>query len=520
MNSNINEERLMAYQIKDKAAYQQVTDAFRKQRQGATVADIVAQTALPLATVKELVPAVADEYAGRLQVTESGEIRYSFPHGFTSRYRGVKAGWRRFTEKLGKGFKLVSKGLFKGWIMVMLVGYFALFMLIALAALLLSVGASLSNSNNRSEGGGGGLGGLFLASHIFDLIIRIWFYSELVKAFDPNAPTRQPPQKKRPLYKAIFSFVFGDDDPNADWSAREKQAVIAYLQASKGVISLPEFMNLTGHTPEEADRAITAYCVEFGGSPEATDDGTVVYRFDALLLRASKHDLSFSASAPLKRLKAFSSNEKKVNVSFSLINGVNLIFGSYFLWNAMTTGAVAIAYRMSESGKKVGHFVSQASGDAASMLYGFTYALSSIIWDNPLPFIMIGLGVVPLVFSMLFWLVPLLRSRAVKQENERIKMENLRKVGYSRIWDSPREVQSADLSVELDACRPKRFAAAQEQVVKEVSAYAMPEVSLAADGTTAVYDFTELEREKAALETYRAGVRNAGLGKTVFDSGE
>jgi hypothetical protein len=229
----------MAYSIKDKAAYQRITDAFRKQKQGATVADVVAQTALPLETVKELVPAVADEYAGRLEVTESGEIKYSFPQGFNSRYRGFKAGLRRFTEKLGKGLKIASKAVFKVWIMVMLVGYFALFMIIALAALLLSVAASMSNSNSRSDSGGGGLGGLFLASHIFDLIIRIWFYSELAKSFDPQHPSRQPQKNKRPLYKAIFSFVFGDDDPNADWDAREKQAVIAYLQVSKGVISLP-----------------------------------------------------------------------------------------------------------------------------------------------------------------------------------------------------------------------------------------------------------------------------------------
>jgi hypothetical protein len=463
------------------------------------------------------VPAVSDEYSGRLEVTESGEIKYSFPRGFTSRYHGFRAGLRRFTDKLGKGVKVVGKGVFKGWIMVMLVGYFVLFMVLALAALLLSVAASMSG-NGRSESKGGGLGGLFLASHIFDLVIRIWFYSELTKSLDPSRSGRPAQKKGKPLFKAIFSFVFGDDDPNADWQAREKQAVISYLQVSKGVISLPEFMNLTGLPPQEADRAITAYCAEFGGSPEATDDGTVVYRFDALLRRADKRDRSFGSSSPLKRLAAFSSNQKNMNVWFSVINGVNLLFGSYFLSSALSTGAVSIVTSIARNGKQVVSLVAQ-SGGTPSYLYGLTYALSTALIENPLPLITIGLGVVPLVFSLFFWLIPLIRSGLVKKDNERIRMENLRKLGYSRIWGFPRNVKRADIgaTVEMDASRPRNLGAAQDRVIKELGSYAVPEVSVADDGST-VYSFTELEREKAALEKYRAGVQATDIGATVFDS--
>jgi hypothetical protein len=146
-----------------------------------------------------------------------------------------------------------------------------------------------------------------------------------------------------------------------------------------------------------------------------------------------------------------------------------------------------------------------------------TYALSSIILDNPLPFITIGLGVVPLIFSFMFWIIPLIRAGLVKQANEAIKMENLRKIGYSRVWGSPHNVKSSDISTEIESCRPKHLAQAQERVIREIGAYAVPEVSIAADGKTA-YTFTELEREKAALEKYRNGVKSAVLGETVFDS--
>lgn len=492
--------------IKDKAAYRKITDAFKKQRKGATVADIAAQTALPLNKIRELVPVAADEYSGRLEVTESGEILYSFPQGFTSKYRGFRAGLRRFTSKALEGIKIAGALAFKVWIMVMLVGYFALFMLIALAALAVSVVSNSSSSDNRSEGRGGG--GLFLAGSIFDLIIRIWFYSELTKAVDRSFngryyTGRNSRPKGKPLYKAIFSFVFGDGDPNGDWTAKEKQGVIAYIQANQGVISLPEYMVLTGSTPTEAEQGLSACCVEFGGLPEVTEEGTLVYRFDDLLLRADRRDRSFGGSSPLKRLKQFSSNPKKMNLWFSLINGVNLIFGGYFLFNALSTGPITTPEQFK----------------AASYLYKITYALSQVVVDNPLPLILAGLGVVPLIFSLLFWFIPSLRYFLTKQENETIKQENLRKIGYNAMWSKPQGITLQDLNADRPECQPKNLSAAQNQVIKEMGSYSIPEVGLDTGGNP-VYTFPELEREKQALRTYRASINPeaSSLGSTVFDS--
>ncbi|MDR2633121.1 MAG: hypothetical protein LBC51_05815 [Treponema sp.] len=496
-----------SFAIKDKAAYRKITDAFKKQRKGATVADIAAQTALPLNTIRELVPLVADEYAGRLEVTESGEILYSFPQGFTSKYRGFRALLRRFTDTVLEGMKIAGSALFKVWIMVMLVGYFVLFMLIAVAALAVSVASSSSSSDNRSEGRGGG-GGLFLAGSIFDLIIRIWFYSELTKAVDRSFngryyTERNARPKGKPLYKAIFSFVFGDGDPNGDWTAKEKQGIIAYIQANQGVISLPEYMVLTGCTPPEAEQALSACCVEFGGLPEVTPEGTLVYRFDELLLRADKRDRSFGGSSRLKRLKQFSSNPAKMNLWFSLINGVNLVFGGYFLFNALNTGAIT----------------SQAQFSTASYLYKVTYALSEMLLAHPLPFMVVGLGLVPLIFSALFWLIPSVRYFLTKQENEAIKQENLRKIGYGAMWSRPQGLSSDEIQADRPECRPKDLSAAQNQMIKEMGVYSIPEVALDTGGK-AVYTFPELEREKQALIAYRASINPdaSSLGDIIFDT--
>ncbi|GHV22958.1 hypothetical protein FACS189494_10470 [Spirochaetia bacterium] len=481
----------MQKKVDNQADYQKICSCFKKQRAGITIADVVAKTALPLETVRSLAPVAADEYSARLRVTESGEILYSFS-SWTSKYKGFKAVFSRGWQRFKKGLKIAAMGIFKVWIMLMLVGYFVVFMLIALAAMLLSVAANNSNSGRRSSGGG-----LGLTSGIFDFIIRIWFYSELTNTLDRryNNYGIQRSRKKTkgaPLYKAIFSFVFGDGDPNADIESREKAAVIAYIQANNGVITLPEFMTLTGTKSTDAELRITEYCVQYGGSPEASEDGTVIYQFDVLMLRADKKDRSFLSegfSAPLKRLRQFSSNKTKSNVIFSIINFVNLIFGGYFLVNALNTG----------------HIITQAQFNASSYVYGVTYILMRHIMENPLPVLIYGLGIVPLVFSILFWFIPFVRSLLVKKENENIKYQNLRKTGYGFILDNPQSVKENDIKAAVAECKPKNWTTARNKIIIEMGSYSQPEVSVEGNGET-VYKFNDLIREKEAVEKIRSGV--------------
>ncbi|GHU06742.1 hypothetical protein FACS1894151_00040 [Spirochaetia bacterium] len=498
---------------KDREGYRKLVNALSKERSGLTVADMVAKTALPLQQVRELAPAAADEYSGRLEVTESGEIKYSFPRGFRSKYHSLSARIGRAAEKIGKAIGIAGKMFFKVWIMVMLIGYFVIFMALALASLVLSVAGSgsSSGSDSRSSGRGrGGIGGLYLASSIFNTIIRLWFYSELFKPAESGGMfgRREKKPKGKPLHKAIFSFVFGDGDPNALWEEHEKQAVIRYIQSKQGVISLPEFIALTGDTPSEGEGRITRYCAEFGGMPEATDDGTVVYRFDDLLLRseAQKNAGTATLTAPLKKLRGFSSNPGKMNTAFILVNAVNLVFGGYFLYNAAVTGTI----------------LSQLQFDAASYLYKVTYVLLSHVVANPSDIagiIAVALGFVPLAFSALFWLIPALRKIGLGKKNRTIKMENFRKRSFWKIWSSPASVKAGDMTFPGQESQPANVSAAQNQVIKEIGIYAQPEVSIDGAGNT-LYSFAELQREKDALEKYRAAINPAAaqLGNTVFDS--
>jgi hypothetical protein len=124
------------------------------------------------------------------------------------------------------------------------------------------------------------------------------------------------------------------------------------------------------------------------------------------------------------------------------------------------------------------------------------------------------------LFSALFWLIPLLRSRLLKKENNAIRLDNFRGLGYGRIWACPEGFRSSSLEPREEECRPRNLEAARDRVVKEMASYSVPEVSID-EKQNEVYDFPELRREKNALEKYRLSMdpAKAAPGKTIFDTG-
>ena len=498
-----------------------IVGVFKKRKGEATTADLVALTGLPKSQVEAEVPAVADEYGARLRVTESGEILYSFPSGVKSRYRGFLPSLKRFWKSFKKGAAVAASFVFKIWIVVMLVGYFVLFVALVLLALLASVAVSVGGGkDSRDRHGDGGLGGLYLASRLFDTFIQLWFYSEIFKS--PNQRDyeyrnrMERKREKRPLHKAIFSFVFGDGDPNADWDTVEKKAVVAWLQANKGIITIHEFMFLTGLSPIEAEARINRYLFEFEGEPRVSDEGTIYYAFPSLLRRKDKVDRTWGGSLPMKRLSAFSANPKKMNRWFCAINGFNLVFGTYFLQGALTLPTANIVKALQLMDAKLPVPTGLIPG--FDTFYAFVNTLfMNFVNGDPATFLAIGLGVVPLVFSVLFYAIPAIRKARLDRSNEGVKVENLRRIAYRAITDRPEGVRPEAIGLQAaasSAACPKDSRAA-EKVVVEFAAAAQGEP--ASDGS---YNFPEVRRSQDEALKARAAVREEDfdLGATVFDS--
>jgi hypothetical protein len=501
----MSENEKKVYEYNSGKVRETLVRGFKSSGREATIADIAGLTGLPIPQIEEQLPAVADEFGARLRVTEKGQILYSFPAGMKSRYKGFGPSAKKALKALAKTFVAAGKALFKVWIMVMLVGYFIVFLALALFAMVASIAMQQGGGDRgRDSRRGGGLGGLWLTTRLFDTLIRIWLYSEFFK--DPATRYRQAEERKtrRPLHKAVFSHVFGDGDPNPSWQEIERKSFVSFLQTHKGIITLPEFMAITGLDPVDAELAINRYVLEFGGSPEVTEKGSVYFTFPNLLARVGTTPDYQGSTVALKRTAKFSSNAPKADNIFRMVNLFNIVFGGYFLYNAAAVGNV--------------FYVQTAKGLALrggfQMIYSATgYLLDMLGNANPSSVILWGLGVVPLAFSAFFFGIPILRSIKLKLDNERIKFENLRRVVYRSALTNPVPFRPATVVAPVEEAKPSDPLAAQK-IASRFAAWARAEP--ASDG----FEFSQLKEENDDIAKLRNSIDAQAYapGKTIFDS--
>ena len=540
-----------------------IVQAFRRRKRAATVADIVAETGLPTNSIESVINDIVWEFRGHLKVTESGEILYYFPSGMQSRLTGFRARARRVLERVKSGLARAGKVAFKVWTMVMLIGYFVLFVVLLLAAAL--GGFALAAKSGGGGGGGGRRGGflpIFLMSRLMNTLFFLWMYSDLERAHsrsqrragyrDPwgmgggmggmRLPQRDPNRAERRLYHSIFAFVFGDPEPEGPWHERERSEVLSYLRANDGVITLEELMALTGKGPADAQELMNELLVGYEGSPEVGENGTVLYCFDRLLARAegeaggaqaTRRQASKTARAPaqtkelvdrLPQLRRpvvpFNNNSKSLNRWIGFFNGFNLLFGSYFtLFSFVIVPTIETPF---------------------AAFYVFVATLFFEL-GAAAPILLLGtaLGLVPFSFSVLFFMIPWLRRRREGRDNQSVKRRNLRTRVYRAALANPEDVRPHRIVPQKDDEKPDNWQDEVRRAVEELAATYDGEVEqLPEDQAAPVAEGLEPDAEvgparyryriaglaraatdvAAAREKRRAA--RSGIGAVVYDTGE
>ncbi len=493
----------------------QLVTFLKKRRGESTVADMIAGTGLPKYQVEQAARAALDEYAGRLKATESGELLYYFPAGMHSTVRGAGPALRRFWKSFARTSLRVLSFLFKVWIVGMLVGYFLAFVAIGVAAIIFSIAASAASRGNGQGGSGGrdrggGFGGMYLVLRLFDFLIRMWFWSSLLSStggFGGGGYGRRAQKPAgRPFYKSVFAFIFGEGDPNKGWEEEQRKHIIGYIRSHKGVLTLEELMAITGREPDAANALVNRLLLEYEGEPGVTDDGTVVYSFPELMRTSAEGSQPLGNVAllnlPARKIVPFSDNKPRTNGWIIFFNAFNLLFGGYFLGISLTQGAAAIS--------KTGPY-----------LYSFVGSLLIQAGISPVPVIGIGLGIIPVAFSIVFFIVPLLRRMRLARVNDSLREEALRQRIMAQVLQSPSRVDPGDVSPTGTNVDPRDLPARSRRILQRLAAALQAEpIPLEKAGEFA-YRFPEIEREMTDLEAFRRSIdmRRFEVGKTVFDSG-
>ncbi len=256
-----------------------------------TLGDVASSTGLALPETKQELLTLAQEAEGHLQVAETGEIAYVFDKDFraTLRRKENQSRWQKLQQKIWGGFLY---GLRISFGILLLVSI----LLITLALIALMTASRSNDNNNRSRGGG--MNFIFLP--------RLWVGNPFWSPYPSRRgyrgqsynrgrsgsfrQTDAEAKGEMNFLEAVYSFLFGDGNPNEDLDEKRYQYIATLIRQNDGVITAEQVLPYLDLEPAQADNredAMLPILLKFDGSPEVSDQGELVYRFPELQVTAA-----------------------------------------------------------------------------------------------------------------------------------------------------------------------------------------------------------------------------------------
>ena len=262
-----------------------------------------------------------------------------------------------------------------------------------------------------------------------------------------------------------------DEDPLAD----EKQ-LVGYIRAQRGRIAAVDLVRLMGWTFPRAEQEVTRLMIDYGGEPEVTEEGVVLYTFKAVRKTASAGGAA-DASSPcwaserLERPAPLTGNEPGTNAMIAAFNGFNLLAPFWI----------------------VPAFESRLHVSLASWHFA--------LWDFPL------------AFSAVFFAIPAGRWLKARLEAGRLRARNNRRALLGRIFSRSQARPREELAPtpELAAALDKELVALGGDIASEPD-----------EQGRVLYTFPRIDEETAAVARARAAAPSAeqDAGLVVFSSAD
>ncbi|NJK62690.1 MAG: hypothetical protein HC921_08425 [Synechococcaceae cyanobacterium SM2_3_1] len=267
------------------AARTQVMEAVETLGYRVTLGDVAASTGLALPEARRELLTLAQEGEGHLQVSGRGDISYSFSPEFRQilNRKQRQSRWAQIRRKIWNACLYLFRISFGILLVVSIV-------LIALALIALQMASRGEQSNNRR---GGGMP-IFFWPHL-------WVGNPFWAPYPSYPQTRQrrveqhrsdSSEKEMSFLEAVYSFLFGDGNPNADLEEERYRLIGQQIRQSDGVISgeqvLP-YLEVEPNSPQlEYEDYMFPILVKFDGQPQVNETGDIVYVFPELQVQASE----------------------------------------------------------------------------------------------------------------------------------------------------------------------------------------------------------------------------------------
>ncbi len=292
----------------------------------ATVGDVAAQAGLNINLAEKGLLALASQADGQLQVAESGEVVYQFPRNFRNVLRDKDARIRRKEawEKIWRVLFYLIRMSF-GIVLVLLI----------LASFLAIIALTIAMNSSRDNDRGGDFS-----------LPTVWFTPDFFWIFTPDYDRRRPDRQKSDLnfLESVYSFLFGDGNPNADLEDRRWQSIAAVIRSNRGAViaeQIAPFLDSIGSVSEqESEQYMLPVLTRFDGRPEVSPEGQFVYQFPSLQTTVVDRDRSWLPTFLRESIYQFS---RATSGQITLAAGLGVVLLVLAIVLTGMTGAAGVA---------------------------------------------------------------------------------------------------------------------------------------------------------------------------------
>lgn len=458
-----------------------------------TLEDAVSVTGLPVIETDEAIKNMMEKYDCKLKVTENGDLIYDFGANLERRdKKSFSEYFADFMRMLWKGFQITYKLLTS----LFLVVYFVVF------SVLLIVAAAVA-----ADGDGVGdfiaiMLRLFISIFEWNTIMgydnryyrqddhgyNYQHYKEKERILGKKKKPKNPKDEKS-YVASIYDFIFGPPRVELDPLANN-QEVATFLREQKGLVSTSEIQALAGWRREEAENFMTECLGMFDGKGDVTDNGTLYGDFSQLIRSKDRTGEEpvvwyWDEYEPEYELTGNSGGRNAGIIAmntFNLIASLMLVFGGY----------------MGPMGLDLG------------------------FWGQ------FFLGGFPLVYSSLFFLIPIVRWIRMRPLQKKQRELNIRKrlmrvvfQTYDQGAQHVHEIPLTKLTAVANAHRKteeKLDAATVERVMKDTLADLGGE-AYTNDNAEIIYKFDLIAQELDDIDALRAAKNDdSDLGDIIFEA--
>ena len=304
-----------------------------------TVGDVAAQAGINVTLAERGLVALASETSGNLQVSDTGEIAYLFPQNFRAILRN-----KYFRLRLQEWWSKVWAVLF--YLIRISFGLFLVLSIVlifvTIAIILIALNSSRDSDRDRSDNVSFNLPRIWVMPDLF------WFFNPNPYGYDraysqghPHRRTDNPDQMN--FLEGVFSFLFGDGNPNAQLEERRWRQMGTVIRNHGGAVvaeQLAPYLEVTAEQETDENYMLTAL-THFDGRPEVSPKGEIIYHFPELQTTARAQQQQ-SVPAYLREMPWTFSQASPNQIMLAIGLGALNLIGALVLWTLLGDGTLAV----------------------------------------------------------------------------------------------------------------------------------------------------------------------------------